>query len=171
MESNNTGRGVNVFPVVLHGLPVKEELSANNPATCTVGEFYFASDVSAGQNLFICTAPNVFSQPGSALPAGWSLTADNSFTSTFTHQSFSLNRTFLFPDLDMIFAGQSNTTPATQAGNGLAGAANGNTVQGQNGGATSGSTGQTAGDGGTAQMLAGNGGKAPAGFTNGHGGD
>jgi hypothetical protein len=52
------------FSGTAHVLPAKVGIGANKPSTCTVGEQYFASDASAGQNLFGCTATNTWSQEG-----------------------------------------------------------------------------------------------------------
>jgi len=45
-----------------HTLPSKTGLTANKPATCTVGEEYFATDAAAGQNKYYCTATNSWTQ-------------------------------------------------------------------------------------------------------------
>ena len=47
-----------------HSIPAKVGLTANKPATCTVGEQYFASDATAGQNFLGCTAANTWTQEG-----------------------------------------------------------------------------------------------------------
>ena len=52
------------FSGTAHVLPAKVGIGANKPSTCTVGEQYFASDASAGQNLFGCTGTNTWSQEG-----------------------------------------------------------------------------------------------------------
>lgn len=43
-----------------HTLPAKAGAGAGKPASCAVGEQYFATDATAGQNLFGCTAPNTW---------------------------------------------------------------------------------------------------------------
>ncbi|MEP6715562.1 MAG: hypothetical protein ABJC09_08295 [Terriglobia bacterium] len=45
-----------------HTLPAKSGIAANKPATCGVGEVYFATDATAGQNFFFCTAANTWVQ-------------------------------------------------------------------------------------------------------------
>jgi len=48
-------------------------LTAAIPATCTVGMVYFATDATAGDNLFFCTAPNTWTQQlsgGGSSPGG-----------------------------------------------------------------------------------------------------
>jgi hypothetical protein len=45
-----------------HTLPSKKGTTASKPATCTVGEEYFATDATAGQNKFYCTATNTWTQ-------------------------------------------------------------------------------------------------------------
>jgi co-chaperonin GroES (HSP10) len=47
-----------------HALPAKVGIGAAKPLTCTVGEQYFASDATAGQNLFGCTAANAWTVQG-----------------------------------------------------------------------------------------------------------
>lgn len=47
-----------------HALPAKVGVGAAKPSTCTLGEQYFASDVTAGQNLFGCTAANIWTLEG-----------------------------------------------------------------------------------------------------------
>jgi hypothetical protein len=43
-----------------HTLPAKTGIGASKPSTCTIGEQYFATDAAAGQNLFGCTAANIW---------------------------------------------------------------------------------------------------------------
>src|SRR5665213_1146105 len=45
-----------------HTLPEKVGTIAGKPATCTVGEKYFATDAAAGQNDYFCTATNTWTQ-------------------------------------------------------------------------------------------------------------
>ncbi|MGD0360275.1 MAG: hypothetical protein ABSC93_05370 [Bryobacteraceae bacterium] len=47
-----------------HALPAKVGAGANKPSTCTVGEQYFATDATAGQNLFGCAAANTWTLEG-----------------------------------------------------------------------------------------------------------
>jgi hypothetical protein len=47
-----------------HSTPAKVGLAANKPTTCSVGEQYFASDATAGQNIFGCTAANIWIPEG-----------------------------------------------------------------------------------------------------------
>src|SRR4051812_23102798 len=37
-------------------------LASAKPATCTVGQIYFATDATAGANLYLCTASNTWTQ-------------------------------------------------------------------------------------------------------------
>ncbi|HUY12410.1 MAG TPA: hypothetical protein VMX16_02115 [Terriglobia bacterium] len=46
----------NTFINFAHGL------TANKPATCTVADTYFATDATAGTNLYLCTASNTWTQ-------------------------------------------------------------------------------------------------------------
>lgn len=45
-----------------HTSPVQTGLNAAKPATCTTGDEYFATDATAGQNIFLCTAANTWTQ-------------------------------------------------------------------------------------------------------------
>ena len=45
-----------------HTLPARTGPAAAKPATCTVGEMYFATDAAAGQNWYFCTASNTWTQ-------------------------------------------------------------------------------------------------------------
>ncbi len=47
-----------------HSTPAKVGLTGNKPTTCSVGELYFASDATAGQNILGCTASNTWTQQG-----------------------------------------------------------------------------------------------------------
>jgi Pectate lyase superfamily protein len=50
------------FSGASHTLMMKKGTSAAKPSTCIVGEEYFATDATAGQNIFGCTAFNVWTQ-------------------------------------------------------------------------------------------------------------
>lgn len=55
--------------------PFKQGLSAAIPATCAVGEAYFKTDATAGQNFFACTAVNTWTlQSGSGATTTAALT-------------------------------------------------------------------------------------------------
>jgi hypothetical protein len=43
-------------------IPAKRGLTAQLPATCTQGAEYFATDATAGQNIYLCTATNTWTQ-------------------------------------------------------------------------------------------------------------
>lgn len=60
-----TGESVN-FSGASHTQPVLKGLTASKPATCTQGEVYFATDATAGANLFYCTATNTWTQQASS---------------------------------------------------------------------------------------------------------
>jgi len=47
-----------------HSTPAKVGAGASKPTTCAVGEQYFASDATAGQNIFGCTAANTWTLQG-----------------------------------------------------------------------------------------------------------
>ncbi len=61
-QSNKFTTGTQDFSSVQHSLPAPTGLTAAMPTTCSVGEEYFASDATAGQNLYICTASGVWTQ-------------------------------------------------------------------------------------------------------------
>lgn len=50
------------FSGASHTQPAKKGVAASKPATCTQGEQYFATDATAGQNLYFCTATNTWTQ-------------------------------------------------------------------------------------------------------------
>ena len=61
LGGSNTWTGNNDFSGASHSTPAKTGLIANRPATCTVGELYFATDAAtAGKNLHFCTATNTW---------------------------------------------------------------------------------------------------------------
>ena len=62
--------------------PAMVGTTANLPATCTLGQVYFATDASAGQNLYFCTAANTWTQQPSA---AFLLSANNAWTGNETH--------------------------------------------------------------------------------------
>jgi hypothetical protein len=56
-----------------HTLPAKAGTGAGKPSTCSVGEQYFATDATAGQNLFGCTSANTWTlEAGSSGGSGGS---------------------------------------------------------------------------------------------------
>ena len=61
-QSNTFSTGTQDFSGAAHTLPAKKGTAAGIPATCTVGEAYFATDATAGQNFYYCTAANVWTQ-------------------------------------------------------------------------------------------------------------
>jgi hypothetical protein len=61
-QGNAITAGTQDFSQSGHTLPMKSGSTAAIPSTCSVGETYFATDASAGNNFFGCTAANVWSQ-------------------------------------------------------------------------------------------------------------
>jgi hypothetical protein len=61
-QSNTYSTGTQDFSAATHTLPAVKGLAATKPATCTTGEEYFATDASAGQNKYLCTASNTWTQ-------------------------------------------------------------------------------------------------------------
>lgn len=60
-----------------HTLPAVSGTVAGKPGTCTVGEEYFATDASAGQNMYYCTTSNVWTQQLNSGAAGASTSLGN----------------------------------------------------------------------------------------------
>jgi len=76
-QSNTFTAGTQDFSGSGHTLPAKKGVTASMPSTCTVGEEYFATDATAGQNMYYCTAANSWTQQvagtggsGGASPGG-----------------------------------------------------------------------------------------------------
>ncbi|MBS1855909.1 MAG: hypothetical protein JST11_11135 [Acidobacteria bacterium] len=63
-QSNTVTAGTQDLSGASHTLPMKTGLSTSLPATCQVGETYFASDAQAGKNVYGCTAANAWSVEG-----------------------------------------------------------------------------------------------------------
>jgi len=61
-QSNTISGGSQDFRAAAHTLPMVTGTSGSLPASCTVGEVYFATNVTAGQNQFYCTATNTWTQ-------------------------------------------------------------------------------------------------------------
>jgi len=61
-QSNSYSSGAQDFSGAGHTIPAKAGSAANKPATCTSGEMYFATDATAGQNWYYCTAANTWTQ-------------------------------------------------------------------------------------------------------------
>jgi len=59
-----TSTGTGIFDVHAGGAtsPAQTGTAAGIPATCAVGQTYFASDATAGKNLYFCTATNTWTQ-------------------------------------------------------------------------------------------------------------
>jgi hypothetical protein len=51
-----------VMPLCAQTGPVANGRLAQIPPICTVGQLYFATDATAGQNLYLCTGVNVWTQ-------------------------------------------------------------------------------------------------------------
>jgi hypothetical protein len=66
------------FASEAHTLPAVAGLTASKPATCTVGEVYFATDATAGQNWYFCTSTNTWTQQLNSGAAGMNQSASNS---------------------------------------------------------------------------------------------
>jgi hypothetical protein len=56
----NLWTGNNDFSTAVHTTPTKVGTFASIPASCIVGELYFATDKTAGQNLYGCTSADTW---------------------------------------------------------------------------------------------------------------
>ncbi len=61
-QSNAYTVGTQDFSGAAHTLPARKGTTTLLPSTCTVGEEYFATDATAGQNKYYCTAANTWTQ-------------------------------------------------------------------------------------------------------------
>jgi hypothetical protein len=69
-QSNAWTTGTQDWSGVTHSLPVVTGAIGSIPATCAVGELYFSTSATAGQNLYYCTATNTFTQQSSGGGSG-----------------------------------------------------------------------------------------------------
>jgi hypothetical protein len=86
---NTFTAGTQDFSAAAHTLPAKVGARANVPASCTTGEMYFATDATAGQNWYYCTATNTWTPqaagaggPGLADPGSNGIVARSGANST-----------------------------------------------------------------------------------------
>jgi len=90
-------------------------VGSNLPAVCKIGEMWFKPDALAGQNLFICTATNMWS---AIVPGGTTLLAGPNINITCTsgngvNCTIGVNaKNLVLPDGNNIFSG-INSFPAT----------------------------------------------------------
>jgi hypothetical protein len=61
-QTNTYTTGTQDFHSAAHTLPSRNGTTAGIPATCTLGEEYFATDALAGRNKYFCTATNTWTQ-------------------------------------------------------------------------------------------------------------
>jgi len=66
---NTFTAGTHNFSGAAHTLPAVTGVTASRPATCTVGEVYFATDAPAGRNWNFCTGTNTWTATGEAVPS------------------------------------------------------------------------------------------------------
>lgn len=59
-----------VMPLCAQTGPVANGPLAQIPAVCTVGQIYFATNATAGQNLYFCTATNTWAQMSGGVSSG-----------------------------------------------------------------------------------------------------
>ena len=60
--SNTYSTGTQDASGATHTLPAVKGLTSAKPATCTTGELYFATDATAGQNIYECSSTNTWTQ-------------------------------------------------------------------------------------------------------------
>lgn len=70
-----------------HTLPAKAGIGAGKPSACTVGEQYFATDATAGQNLFGCTLANTWTLEGAGGGGGGAISSIFGRTGAVTAQT------------------------------------------------------------------------------------
>lgn len=70
LASDNRFSGANDFTAAASTAPVKAGALASRPASCAAGQMYFALDAVPGQNLFLCTGVNAWSQQSAGLSSG-----------------------------------------------------------------------------------------------------
>lgn len=85
---DTSGTAAVTFATSGHTAPMQVGTTAGKPATCTVGDKYFANDATAGQNDFNCTATNTWTQETGG-SGGASVTSGTyaSLPGTCTHTS------------------------------------------------------------------------------------
>jgi hypothetical protein len=61
-QSNAYTTGTQDFHAAAHTLPMVTGATAGKPGTCAQGETYFATDATAGQNIYLCSSTNNWTQ-------------------------------------------------------------------------------------------------------------
>jgi hypothetical protein len=69
-QTNTYTTGTQDFRAATHTLPMVTGTAASKPSACTTGETYFATDATAGQNIYLCTATNSWIQMTAGGSAG-----------------------------------------------------------------------------------------------------
>ena len=75
-QSNTFTTGSQDWTGVGHSLPLKTGTAAGKPATCTVGELYFATEATAGQQIYECSSANTWTQQLNSGSGGGSMTVN-----------------------------------------------------------------------------------------------
>lgn len=105
---SDTGGAVNFSAGPTHTLPIKVGTVAGLPATCTIGEEYFATDAIAGENVYLCSATNTWTQQGFGLPFNFIAAGTN-----LNHLTMGNGSTFDTTGTAIVnFGTASATTPA-----------------------------------------------------------
>lgn len=84
--SNTVSAGTQDFSAAAHTLPDKVGTLGAIPATCTVGEQYFSTSATAGQNKYLCTSTNTWTQQSGGGGGGTlsSINSDSTVSQTLT---------------------------------------------------------------------------------------
>ena len=61
-QSNAYTTGTQDSSAATHTIPARVGVAGSKPSTCTLGEMYFATDATAGQNWYYCTATSTWTQ-------------------------------------------------------------------------------------------------------------
>ena len=69
-QSNTISGGTQDFRNAAHTMPAVTGTTASRPSVCTVGEVFFATDATAGQNQYFCTATNTWTQVNTGAASG-----------------------------------------------------------------------------------------------------
>ena len=70
---------------------VRTGLISGLPAICTVGDIYFATDATAGQNIYECTATNTWTAPTASATSAYSQSFSSQTSVALTHNLGTVN--------------------------------------------------------------------------------
>jgi len=119
--SNTFNTGTQDFSAAAHTLPAVKGTAASKPGTCTIGEMYFATDATAGQNWYFCTAANTWTQQlnsgsgavSSVFGRSGAVTAQSGdYTAAQVTNAAQINASNTFTAGTQDFSGAAHTLPA-----------------------------------------------------------